>query len=191
VDRLWTVGHGTLDGPRVARLVADAGITALVDVRRHPGSRRDPSVAREALGATLREHGVAYRWDERLGGRRGRPTDSPDTALRHRSFAGYAAHMRTPAFTDAVDELLAAGEPTAILCSESVWWRCHRRLVADHVVLVRRVPVLHLMHDGRTPEHRPTDGVRLSRSRSAALPLPGPGEQLVYDDGQEPLPGTG
>jgi uncharacterized protein (DUF488 family) len=176
---LWTVGHGTLDGPGVARLVAGVGIGALVDVRRYPGSRRDPSVAREALGPTLREHGVAYRWEERLGGRRSRPADSPDTALRNLSFAGYAAHMRTRAFTDAVDELLAAAEPTAILCSESVWWRCHRRLVADHVVLVRRVPVRHLMHDGRTPEHRPTDGVRLS------------GEQLVYDDGQEPLPGTG
>lgn len=176
---LWTVGHGTLDGPGLARLVAHAGISALVDVRRYPGSRRDPSVAREALGPTLGEHGVAYRWDERLGGRRSRPADSPDTALRNRSFAGYAAHMRTRAFADAVDELLAAGEPTAILCSESVWWRCHRRLVADHVVLVRRVPVRHLMHDGRTPEHRPTDGVRLRE------------EQLVYDDGQEPLPGTG
>ena len=81
----------------------------------------------------------------------------------------------------AVDELLAAGAPTAILCSESVWWRCHRRLVDDHVLLVRGVPVRHLMHDGRTPEHRPTDGVRRSDA----------GEQLVYDDGQAPLPGTG
>jgi uncharacterized protein (DUF488 family) len=60
-----------------------------------------------------------------------------------------------------------------------VWWRCHRRLIADHVLLVRAVPVRHLMHDGRTPEHRPTEGVRVA------------GEQLVYDDGQEPLPGTG
>ncbi|HSK60362.1 MAG TPA: DUF488 domain-containing protein [Actinomycetospora sp.] len=195
---LWTVGHGTLDGSGLARLVARAGVSSIVDVRRYPGSRRDPSVARESLEPTLREHGVAYRWDERLGGRRSRPADSPDTALRNLSFAGYAAHMRTPAFTEAVDELLAAGEPTAILCSESVWWRCHRRLVADHVVLVRGVPVCHLMHDGRTPEHRPTDGVRLSRSSSplgGLLPstpgLPGPGEQLVYDDGQEPLPGSG
>ncbi|GAA4923777.1 uncharacterized protein DUF488 [Actinomycetospora succinea] len=179
MDTLWTVGHGTLDGPAVARLVADAGIAAVVDVRRYPGSRRDPSVAREALGPALTRVGVAYRWDERLGGRRSRPNDSPDTALRDRAFAGYAAHMRTPVFTDAVDELLGAPEPTAILCSESVWWRCHRRLVADHVVLVRDTAVRHLMHDGRTPEHHPTDGVRHS------------GDQLVYDAGQEPLPGTG
>jgi uncharacterized protein (DUF488 family) len=181
VETLWTVGHGTLGGPAVARLVADAGIASVVDVRRYPGSRRDPSVAREALGPALAEAGVAYRWDERLGGRRSRPVDSPDTALRDRGFAGYAAHMRTPVFTGAVDELLASGEPTAILCSESVWWRCHRRLVADHVLLVRGVPVRHLMHDGRTPEHRPTDGARRSDA----------GEQLVYDDGQAPLPGTG
>ena len=175
---LWTVGHGTLDGPHVARLVADAGIAEVVDVRRHPGSRRDPSVARESLGHALQENGVGYRWDDRLGGRRSRPADSPDTALRNIAFAGYAAHMRTPTFTAAVDDLLAAAGPTAILCSESVWWRCHRRLVADHVVLVRGVAVRHLMHDGRTPEHRRTDGVRRS------------GQQLVYDDGQEPLPGT-
>ena len=80
---LWTVGHGTLDGPHVARLVADAGIAEVVDVRRHPGSRRDPSVARESLGHALRENGVGYRWDDRLGGRRSRPADSPDTALRN------------------------------------------------------------------------------------------------------------
>ena len=98
--------------------------------------------------------------------------------MRNIAFAGYAAHMRTPTFTAAVDDLLAAAGPTAILCSESVWWRCHRRLVADHVVLVQGVAVRHLMHDGRTPEHRRTDGVRRS------------GQQLVYDDGQEPLPGT-
>lgn len=179
MDTLWTVGHGTLDGASLARLVAGAGIAAVVDVRRYPGSRRNPSVARAALGPTLAGHGVAYRWDERLGGRRGRPPDSPDTALRDRAFAGYAAHMRTPEFAAAVSELLAAPKPTAILCSESVWWRCHRRLVADHVLLVHRVPVRHLMHDGRTPEHRPTEGVRRG------------GDGLVYDDGQEPLPGTG
>lgn len=178
MDTLWTVGHGTLDGSALARLLVGSGIAAVVDVRRYPGSRRDPSVAREVLGPTLAEHGVGYRWDERLGGRRSRPADSPDTALRDRSFAGYAAHMRTRDFTDAVDGLLVADVPTAVLCSESVWWRCHRRLIADHVLLVRDVPVRHLMHDGRTPEHRPTDGVRVT------------GQQLIYDDGQAPLPGV-
>jgi uncharacterized protein (DUF488 family) len=176
---LLTVGHGPQDqGALGARLTA-AGVQRLVDVRRFPGSRNNPDVARPALEEWLPPLGIGYRWDERLGGRRGRPSDSPDTALRDRSFAGYAAHMRTPEFTDAVAELLAAGQPTAILCSESVWWRCHRRLVADHVLLVREVPVRHLMHDGRTPEHHPTDGVRRA------------GDELVYDDGQEPLPGTG
>jgi len=175
---LWTVGHGTVDGEGLAALLVTAGIAAVVDVRRYPGSRRDPTVAREALAVTLPAHGLAYRWDERLGGRRTAPPGSPDVALRHPSFAGYAAHMRTPAFTDAVDELLAATVPTTVLCSESVWWRCHRRLIADHVVLVRGVPVTHLMHDGRHPAHRTTDGVRLA------------GGELVYDAGQEPLPGT-
>jgi uncharacterized protein (DUF488 family) len=176
---LWTVGHGTLDGPGVAQLVAGVPIAALVDVRRYPGSRRNPGVARDALAVTLPEHGITYRWDERLGGRRSRPRESPDTALRHPAFAGYAAHMRTPAFTAAVAELLDSDVPAAVLCSESVWWRCHRRLLGDHLVLVHDVAVTHLMHDGRHQAHRLTDGVRRA------------GDELVYDAGQQPLPSTG
>ena len=101
-----------------------------------------------------------------------------DTALRARPCAGYAAHMRSPEFRCAIDELLdeATATRTAIMCAESVWWRCHRRMVADFVVLARGMSVLHLMHDGRLQEHIPSD---LARVREDGL--------LVYDAGQPPL----
>lgn len=177
---LFTIGHGTADEERLAGLLHGAGVSELVDVRTAPGSRHNPAMTREAMTRWLPEHGVGYRWERRLGGWRRDPPDSPDTALRNRSFAGYAAHMRTAEFAAALDEVLALGEdaPTVIMCSESLWWRCHRRLVADAAVLTRDRPVRHLMHDGRVAEHRLTDGVRLREDGS-----------LVYDDGQERLPG--
>ncbi len=178
---LFTVGHGTAVADELARLLLRAGIGLVVDVRIAPGSKRNPDMARSAMTGWLPEHGVGYRWEQRLGGRRPMPRDSPDVALRNRAFAGYAAHMRTPEFAAALDGVLAgaADTRTAVLCSESVWWRCHRRMIADATQLVRDVPVRHLMHDGRVLDHRPTDGVRLCDDGV-----------LVYDAGQEPLPGS-
>jgi uncharacterized protein (DUF488 family) len=97
--------------------------------------------------------------------------------LRNASFQAYADYMESEAFLAGVDDLLARGDGRAVMCSESVWWRCHRRLLADHLVLVRGVDVVHLMHDGRLSSHRPTDGVRAAGGRlvydvGAALPLP-------------------
>ncbi len=174
--RLLTVGHGTLQQPDLARLLRGAGVSQLVDIRRYPGSRRHPQVAREALQGWLPGAGVAYRWAEDLGGRRGVPAASPDNALRDASFRGYAAHMRTPAFAAALQVVLAEAElaTTAMLCSESVWWRCHRRLVADAAVLLHGAEVEHLLHDGRLMLHAPTDGVRRY------------GEHLVYDRVAQP-----
>jgi uncharacterized protein (DUF488 family) len=176
---LFTVGHGTAGAETVVALLRAGGVTELVDVRNAPGSRRNPDMTRAAMAGWLPAHGIGYRWERRLGGWRRDQPGSPDTVLRNRSFAGYAAHMRTPEFLEAVDTLLAgaAATTTAVLCSEALWWRCHRRLIADFAVLARGVAVHHLMRDGRRPAHRPTDGVRL---RDDGL--------LVYDAGQEPLP---
>ncbi|MEZ3180682.1 DUF488 domain-containing protein [Streptomyces pimonensis] len=170
---LSAFGHGTADREALTALLYDAGISAVVDVRIGPGSRRDPDLARTRLAEWLPEAGIAYRWERDLGGFRKLPPDSPDTVWRNASFRGYAAHTRTPEFVTAMDTLLeqAAREPTAVMCSESVWWRCHRRLIADFAVLARDVPVRHLMHDGRRTPHHPTPGVRL---RHDGL--------LVYDD---------
>jgi uncharacterized protein (DUF488 family) len=160
---LFTFGHGTADRDRLLELLHTAGIRELVDVRTAPGSRRNPDVARDEMARWLPEHGIGYRWEQRLGGWRKPPRDSPDTGLRNRSFAGYAAHMRTQDFLDAVRGLLdgAHDRATTVFCSESVWWRCHRRLIADFAVLTAQLPVLHLMHDGRVPEHHPTDVARV------------------------------
>lgn len=174
--RLLTFGHGTALQEAIAGLLRGAGVALLVDVRTAPGSRRNPHVSRHELERWLPEHGIAYRWDKRLGGFRRPPPDSPDVFWREEMFRGYAAHMRTPEFAAAVDALLAEERDQTVMCSESVWWRCHRRMIADFLVLARGVPVHHLMHDGRLTPHEPPAGARL---REDGL--------VVYDGGQEPL----
>lgn len=175
--RLFTFGHGTLDAEGFAASLGDAGVGLVVDVRAFPGSRRHPHFGRDAMAAWLPEAGLAYRWIPALGGRRRPVPDSVHVALRNESFRAYADHMETDLFAGGVTELLdvAGGAVTAFLCSESLWWRCHRRLLADHLVLVRDVEVLHLLHDGRQTPHTPTDGVRVDRDR------------LVYDAGAPSL----
>ncbi|MFF0458928.1 DUF488 domain-containing protein [Streptomyces mexicanus] len=160
---LFTFGHGTAGRERITGLLRDAGIASVVDVRTAPGSRRDADLLRERLAGWLPDSGIAYRWERDLGGFRKPAADSPDTFWRNDSFRGYAGHTRSPEFVAAMDRLLAeaAGTPTAVMCGETVWWRCHRRLVADFAVLARGVPVAHLMHDGRIVPHVPTAGARL------------------------------
>ncbi|HEX6499305.1 MAG TPA: DUF488 domain-containing protein [Micromonosporaceae bacterium] len=144
-------------------LLLGARVRALVDVRTAPGSRRNPDVARAALAQWLPEVGIGYRWERRLGGFRKVAPDSPDVFWRNESFRGYAGYTRDPVFLAAMDDLLVqvATERTTVMCSETVWWRCHRRIIADFAVLVRGVPVLHLGHDGRLTEHLPTAGARV------------------------------
>lgn len=164
-----TAGHGTLDRAGLAALLNRAGVEHAVDVRRFPGSRRNPDVARDAMSEWLPREGIAYSWEPRLGGRRRIP-EGQDPAVdgwwRVEAFRAYAAHMRTDDFRDGLGALLetAAGSTTLVLCSESLWWRCHRRLVADTLVLLRDVPVLHLGHDGRLTPHTPSEGARITEA---------------------------
>jgi uncharacterized protein (DUF488 family) len=171
---LLTVGHGPDDRDRLGARLAGAGVTSLVDIRRFPGSRNNPDVSRESLAGWLPEAGIGYRWDERLGGRRRLPPGEPvaDGWWTVAQFAAYAAHTRTPEFAAALDEVLAgaAGATVAVMCSESVWWRCHRRLVADVAVLARGVPVLHLMPDGRLTPHRTSEGAVLGADGEVRWP---------------------
>jgi uncharacterized protein (DUF488 family) len=159
---LLTVGHGPDDRDHLTARLTGAGVQSLIDVRRFPGSRTNPDVRREALEEWLPAVGIGYRWDERLGGRRRLPAGDPvaDDWWTVAQFAAYAAHTRTPEFAAALDEVLDEADTAtvAVMCSESVWWRCHRRLIADVAVLGRDVPVLHLMPDGRLTPHRPSDG---------------------------------
>jgi uncharacterized protein (DUF488 family) len=177
-----TIGHGTATQDELASRLRAAGIELLVDVRIAPGSKRHPHVARDALAEWVPAIGIGYRWDKRLGGFRKLAADSPDVALRNESFRAYAGHMRNEEFRAAIDTLLAdaTGARVAVMCSETVWWRCHRRLIADHLVIARQVAVGHVMPGDRLERHAPTDGVRL-----------GADGLLYYDAGASPLPGVG
>jgi uncharacterized protein (DUF488 family) len=107
-------------------------------------------------------HGVEYRWLPSLGGRRKPAVESPNQGLRNEHFRAYADHMTSDEFVEGVTELcgLARSRRLAVVCAESVWWRCHRRLLADHLVLIEETQVEHLFHDGRRIEHVPTPEAR-------------------------------
>src|SRR3954453_14565431 len=134
---LLTVGHGPQGREELGARLAGAGVEVLVDVRRFPGSRNNPDVAREALEQWLPPLGIGYRWDERLGGRRRLVPGEPvvDGWGTVGQFAAHAAPTRPPEFTAALADVLAETATVAVMCSESVWWRCHRRLIADVAVL--------------------------------------------------------
>lgn len=164
---LFTVGHGTSSQEDFTAMLLSAGVASLVDVRIGPGSRKYPHFGKDSMAAWLPEAGIAYRWEQQLGGFRKLSPDSPDTALRNGSFRAYAGYMRTPEFKGAVARLLdqSRTETTAIMCSETVWWRCHRRLIADHCVLLAGIEVAHLMpgprQGAKIAAHVPTRGVRV------------------------------
>ena len=171
---LLTVGHGPDDRIALAERLTGAAVGLLVDVRRFPGSRNNPDVRREALAEWLPDAGIGYRWEERLGGRRSLPKGEPveDAWWTVAQFAAYAAHTRTPEFAAALDEVLAEARDAVVtvMCSEYVWWRCHRRLIADVAVLGRGVPVRHVMPDGRLADHRPSEGAVVDPDGSIRWP---------------------
>jgi uncharacterized protein (DUF488 family) len=159
---LWTIGHSTLPVDTfIAHLRAHA-VRHLVDVRRHAGSRRHPQFNPEALDASLAAAGVRYVALPDLGGRRKVRPDSPNTAWRNASFRGYADYMATAEFATALGRLaeLAADAPTAVMCAESLWWRCHRSLIADAFKAAGSV-VWHIGSDGRGSEHPFTGAARI------------------------------
>jgi uncharacterized protein (DUF488 family) len=152
-----TVGHGTLSTEQFTELLTGADVDVLVDIRRYPGSRRHSHFAAEAMGDWIPESGVAYTWIAALGGRRKPTEDQTNAAWRNPQFRAYADHMGSAEFRDGIAALLGSARASraAVMCSEAVWWRCHRRLLADHLEVVEHVPVLHLFHDGRLDRHRP------------------------------------
>jgi uncharacterized protein (DUF488 family) len=157
VTIVLTVGHGARSAEALLAVLQHAGVTTLVDIRRFPGSRRHPQFGRETLFASLRAGGIRYEWQgDELGGRRSRGASSRHAALVDAAFGGYADHMDTPAFRDAVLALVAraeAGERLAVMCAETLWWRCHRSLMAD-ALACRGVDVVHLIDVGRREPHR-------------------------------------
>jgi len=150
----WTVGHSTRSKEEFLSLLRAHKVEAIADVRRFPGSRRQPQFNQEEFRTWLAEGGVEYHWFEALGGRRKPAPDSPNTAWRNPSFRGYADYMGTPEFAEAFATLLelARRRRTAIMCAEMLWWRCHRSLIAD-AMTVRGILVTHIVDESQTKAH--------------------------------------
>ena len=156
---ILTVGHSNHEEGEFVELLRGAGVELIADVRRYPGSRRQPHFERTALAAILLEAGIGYRWlGESLGGRRKPLPDSPNGAWESDQFRGYADHMASQEFGAGLAELeeLAREQRVAVMCAEAWWVRCHRRLIAD-ALSARGWHVLHLESNARLSEHELTD----------------------------------
>jgi uncharacterized protein (DUF488 family) len=162
--QLFTIGHSTHPLNRFLALLAPHGIEVLADIRRFPGSRKFPHFNQDNLALALQEAGIEYLWIETLGGRRRKKTNgsSNNLGLRNESFRNYADYMLTEEFREGVKQLLAVAteKPTAFMCSESVFWRCHRRLVSDFL-LAKGITVQHIMPSGELRPHTLTEGARV------------------------------
>ena len=163
---MWTIGHSTRSLPTLLELLRAHGIERVADVRRFPRSRRHPHVNAEALARDLPPAGLAYRHLPGLGGFRRPRADSRNTGWRNTSFRGYADYMETDEFAAHLATLLdetRAGR-TAIMCAESVPWRCHRSLISD-ALLARGVEVRHILGLGPAEPHALTAGARVEGTR--------------------------
>jgi len=151
---IWTIGHSTHSLKKFLNMLQSAEIALLVDIRSFPGSRKFPQFNKDALAASLPEHKIEYIHLKSLGGRRKAKPDSNNTIWRHPSFRGYADYMETTAFKEGLGELkeLALKKPTAIMCSEAVWWRCHRSMVSD-ALKAQGWKVMHIMGVDKEQEH--------------------------------------
>ncbi len=152
--RFYTIGHSTRALAELIDLLRGHGVERLVDVRRVPGSRRNPQYGREALADALPEAGIAYVHEPALGGRRPARPDSPNTHWRDAGFRGYADYMAGPEFAAALRGLQAGAAEgvTAVMCAEAMPWRCHRQLLADALVVAGH-EVAHILGPGPARPH--------------------------------------
>ncbi len=152
---IWTIGHSTRTLEEFVEMLHSFQIKEVVDIRSYPGSMRYPHFNKEALEVSLSSHGVLYFHIKNLGGRRKTNTDSKNTAWHHPAFRGYADYMETGLFREGVQvlETIAIQQRTAYMCSEALWWRCHRSMVSDFLK-VGGWKVMHIMRLGKGEEHR-------------------------------------
>ncbi|MFO1207669.1 MAG: DUF488 domain-containing protein [Amaricoccus sp.] len=173
-----TIGHSTRSLAAFVALLADAGIRLLADIRTVPRSRTNPQFDRDTLPDALAPFGIGYEHMAALGGLRGRSRVTPPEVngyWTNPSFHNYADYALTGPFAQALDALIAAGRarPCAIMCAEAVWWRCHRRIVADYL-LARGEAVLHIMDGGPEPA-RLTEAAVVRPDGTIVYPPPQPG----------------
>jgi uncharacterized protein (DUF488 family) len=176
-DSLFTIGHSTHPIETFVELLAGHQIALLVDVRSYPSSRRWPQFNQMELEQSLGDVGIAYRWFPQLGGRRNsKRADSPHTAWEHPAFRSYADYTETAPFEAGLEGLMRAAREvrTAIMCSEGLWWRCHRRIISDHLTMRGR-QVTHIMPDGKSAIHALPEFATVNAGR------------IVYDGGQQSL----
>jgi uncharacterized protein (DUF488 family) len=159
---ILTVGHSTRSAEEFSSILTKHKVENLVDVRSFPGSRRYPQFNKEKLAASLVSSHIQYQHLPKLGGRRRPSPDSKNTAWRNAGFRAYADHMETDEFKEGVKELLevAAEGVTAIMCAESLWWKCHRSLIADYLK-ASGVEVIHLLDESHTEVHPYTSAARI------------------------------
>ena len=186
--RIWTIGHSTRTFDEFLSLLRANGISRLADIRTIPQSRRHPHFSRAALDDRLKAEGIEYRHFPELGGLRKPRPDSANSAWQNAAFRGYADHMQTKAFREAVGELVVFGgrvspaeverrdspyvqqeTRAAVMCAEAVWWRCHRMLLSD-ALLGRGVDVQHILSDAKTQPHRLTPFAKVSEAGEVSYP---------------------
>jgi uncharacterized protein (DUF488 family) len=160
--RVSTVGHSNRSAEALLELLTAAGVDMLVDVRSFPHSRTNPQFNAERLAPALAASGVGYCHIPALGGRRGRQDlgrPSPNARWRNEAFRNYADYALSPVFRAGLDELLALAraQHCAIMCAEALWWRCHRQIIADYL-LVAGVPVMHILGPDKIEAARLTPG---------------------------------
>lgn len=160
--QIWTIGHSIKSLEEFLELLHTHGIQILADVRRFPGSRKYPHFNKETMEKELPESGVQYIHFPELGGRRKPLQNSKNTIWRNAAFKGYADYMATENFQEALHDLIeaSAGKPTAMMCSEVLWWRCHRSLISD-LLKSKGFTVTHIMSLSKVQEHPFTSAARV------------------------------
>ncbi|MGB9473476.1 MAG: DUF488 domain-containing protein [Candidatus Udaeobacter sp.] len=163
ISLIWTVGHSTRAIDEFISLLQAHHIKLLADVRSLPGSRRYPQFNQETLADSLGKVEIRYEHFPQLGGRRKPSLDSRNLAWRNASFRGYADYMETDKFHKGIERFLnlaSESGPTAIMCAEAVWWRCHRSLISDYLK-ARGVEVMHILDANKTQLHPYTSAARV------------------------------
>ena len=163
ISRIWTIGHSTRKINDFISLLEESGIKLVADVRLLPGSKRYPQFNKEALADSLGKVGIRYEHLPELGGRRKPKPDSPNTGWRNESFRGYADHMETDEFRKGIERLgdfANEAGPTAIMCAEAVWWRCHRGLISDFLK-ARGIEVTHILDAEKSEPHPFTSAAQM------------------------------
>lgn len=163
---IWTIGHSTRTLPQFIDMLCSFEIQLVADIRNYPGSRRYPHFNLESLQSSLPAEGIEYLHFKELGGRRKPKPDSKNMGWRVEAFRGYADYMESEAFLTAIKDLQAIAETkrVAYMCSEAVWWRCHRSLVSDYFKF-HGWRVYHIMDNGKATEHPYTKPARIIENK--------------------------